>query len=94
MTASNRKSMLTGLVTGLAFTATAAILMGQGANQPVKSATEYFTTGEGDAAHLWVREGATLRCIGHGECAAHAHDDNGHHEGDGHDHANEGTRKK
>jgi hypothetical protein len=65
-----------------------AVLMGQGASTPVKSDTQYFATGEGDSAHLWVREGTTLRCVGHGACAAHAHGDDAHDhkEGDGHDH--------
>ncbi len=29
---------------------------------------EYFVTGEGDAAHLWARDGSELRCVGHGKC--------------------------
>ena len=82
------KSMFLGLAAGVALTALAGVLMGQGASQPVKSAAEYFVTGEGDAAHLWVREGAGLRCVGHGACAAHNHDDaHDHKEGDAHDHA-------
>lgn len=72
---------------GLALLTTTSIFAVQGASEPVKSPTEYFVTSEGDAAHLWVREGVTLRVVGHGackECAAKSHD--GHTEGDGHDH--------
>ncbi len=65
--------------------------MGQGASQPVlKTETQYFVTGEGDDAHLWVREAAKLRCVGHGECAALQHD---HKDGDGHDHGKEAPKK-
>lgn len=34
----------------------------------VPSVTEYFVTGEGDTAHLWIRDGSDLRCVGHGKC--------------------------
>lgn len=81
-------SVLLGLTAGVALTAVAAILMGQGASQPVKSEPQYFVTPDGDGAHLWVREGLALRVVAHGECkecAAKGHDD--HKEGDGHDHA-------
>lgn len=91
MNASKNKSLLVGLIAGASLTACAAVLMGQGASQPVKSATEYYVTGEGDEAHLWVREGTALRCVGHGECAAHAgHDHKGE---DGHDHDKKAPKK-
>lgn len=64
------------------------MLMGQGASQPVKSETQYFVTGEGDESHLWVRDGVNLRCIGHGACTAHKHD-----EGHDHDHGKEPPTK-
>ncbi|MBL9030256.1 MAG: hypothetical protein JNM80_00935 [Phycisphaerae bacterium] len=86
----NRKNVMLGVVAGIGLTALAGILMGQGASQPVKSETQYFVTGEGDEAHLWVREGTNLRCVGHGECKAHQHD---HKEGDGHDHGKETPKK-
>jgi hypothetical protein len=86
----NRKNVMLGIVAGVGLTALAGILMGQGASQPVKSETQYFVTGEGDEAHLWVREGTNLRCVGHGECMAHQHD---HKEGDGHDHGKETPKK-
>lgn len=82
-------SLFLGLAGGVVLTVTSAVLMGQGASTPVKSDTQYFVTGESDAAHLWVREGTNLRCVGHGECAAHKHgedDGHDHQEGDGHDH--------
>ncbi len=90
MHGSNRKGVVTGLVAGAAVTILAAVMMGQGASQPVKTETQYFVTGEHDEAHLWVREGTNLRCIGHGECKAHQHD---HKEGDGHDHGKETPKK-
>lgn len=86
----NRKNVMLGIIAGVGLTALAGILMGQGASQPVKSETQYFVTGEGDEAHLWVREGTNLRCVGHGECKAHQHD---HKEGDGHDHGKETPKK-
>jgi hypothetical protein len=85
MQTSNRKHVVLAFVAGIGLTALAGILMCQGANQPVKSETQYFVTGEGDDAHLWVREAAKLRCIGHGECTTHGHDHD-HKEGGGHEH--------
>lgn len=99
MTSTNRsKSVVVGLVTGVGLTALAAILMGQGANQPVKSESQYFVTADGEGAHLWVREGTALRVVAHGECKECAakgqgHDDHGHKEGDGHDHGKEAPKK-
>ena len=87
---SNRKGSLRGLTAGICLTVLTGLLMGQGASQPVKSETQYFTTGEGDEAHLWVREGTHLRCVGHGECKADGHD---HKEGEGHDHGKEAPKK-
>jgi len=66
---------------------TAAFGSQQGASQPVKSAPEYFVTADGDAAHLWVREGTTLRVVAHGACKECAeHEGHEHKEGDGHKH--------
>lgn len=90
MHTSNRRSVFLGLAAGVGLAALAGVLMGQGASQPVKSETQYFVTGEGDESHLWVREGANLRCIGHGECNAHQHD---HKEDDSHDHGKEAPKK-
>jgi hypothetical protein len=90
------KSVLVGLSAGIALTALAGILMGQGASQPVKSEPQYFVTADGDGAHLWVREGTALRVVSHGECKeckAKGHDDHDHKEGDGHDHAKPATKK-
>jgi hypothetical protein len=83
-----RKSLLLGLAAGVTLTITSAVLMGQDASTPVKSDPQYFVTAEGDAAHLWVREGANLRCVGHGECMTHKHAEgkHDHAEGDAHDH--------
>ncbi|GDX98684.1 hypothetical protein LBMAG48_10880 [Phycisphaerae bacterium] len=90
------KSVLVGLTAGIALTALAGMLMGQGASQPVKSEPQYFVTADGDGAHLWVREGTALRVVAHGECkecAAKGHDDHDHKEGDGHDHAKPAPKK-
>ena len=83
------KSVLAGIGMGVGVTVLAAMMMGQGASQPVKSETQYFVTADGEGAHLWVREGTALRVVGHGECKeckAKGHDDHDHKEGDGHDH--------
>ena len=77
----NRSSLVLAAAAGAGLAAVAGLLMGQGASQPVRSETNYFVSGEGDEAHLWVREGTNLRCVGHGECKAHAHEG-----GDGHGH--------
>ena len=70
----------------LGLTIFANSLLGQsGTAQPVKSETQYFVTGEGDEAHLWVREGSNLRCVGHGACKTHGD----HKHDDGHDHGKE-----
>jgi hypothetical protein len=90
------KSVLVGLAAGVGLTALAAVMMGQGASQPVKSEPQYFVTADGDGAHLWVREGTALRVVSHGECkecAAKGHDDHDHKEGDGHDHKKPATGK-
>lgn len=97
MQTSRSKNLIVGLVGGISIATFAAVLMGQGASQPVRSEPQYFVTGEADEAHLWVREGASLRCVGHGECSAHAHeDDHGHdhEESDGHDHGKEAPSHK
>ena len=90
MRSTTRSNIFLGMSAGIGLTALAGVLMGQSASQPVKSETQYFVTGEADAAHLWVREGASLRCVGHGECKAHAHE---HKEGDGHHHGEEAPKK-
>lgn len=93
---SRSKSVLVGLAAGAALTAMAAVMMGQGASQPVKSEPQYFVTADGDGAHLWVREGTALRVVAHGECkecAATGHDDHDHKEGDGHDHDKPAPKK-
>lgn len=95
MNQSKSKGLSIGLSAGVSLTAVAAIMMGQGANQPVKSATEYYVTADGEGAHLWVREGSTLRVVGHGECkecAAKGHGDHDHK--DGHDHGKETPKTK
>lgn len=79
----NWRGVVIGLALGIAATGFFGNILAQtGTAQPVKSDTQYFVTGEGDEAHLWVREGTNLRCVGHGECKAHS----GHKHGDGHDH--------
>lgn len=83
---SNRGNRTAAFLAGVAFTALAGVLMGQGASQPVKSEAQYFVTAHGDGAHLWVREGAALRVIGHAECSQCAAKDHNHKEGDDHDH--------
>ncbi|NUQ51745.1 MAG: hypothetical protein HUU19_03515 [Phycisphaerales bacterium] len=98
MSQSRSRSLFVGLASGVAVTAFAAILMGQGASQPVKSEPQYFVTADGDEAHLWVREGTAIRVVGHGackECAdkGHDHKDGEHKEGDGHDHAKPAAKK-
>lgn len=85
MNPTSRNTMFMGMAGGVCLTVITGMLMGQNASTPVKSQTDYFVTGEGDAAHLWVREGTALRCVGHGECTAHG-DHADHKEGDGHDH--------
>ena len=87
MKGSNRFGFIVGLAMGIGLTAVGGNLLAQSGAQPVKSETQYFVTGEGDDAHLWVREGTNLRCVGHGECKAHGdHEGHDHKEGDGHDH--------
>ncbi|MFO0875678.1 MAG: hypothetical protein U0575_17165 [Phycisphaerales bacterium] len=87
----DRRNMFVGVVVGIGVAAFTGALMGQGASQPVKSETQYFVTGEADEAHLWVREGSSLRCVGHGECTAHKGHD--HKDGDGHDHDKAAPKK-
>ncbi len=90
MSNSNRNRFSLGLATVVALTVVSAVLMGQGASTPVKSDTQYFVTGEADEAHLWVREGTNLRCVGHGACAAHKHSEGEH---DGHDHGKDSKKQ-
>lgn len=90
-------NQLTSILAGfalLATTTTAVVAFQGGASEPVKSTAEYFVTGQGDSAHLWVREGTTLRVIAHGkckECATEAGHE--HKEGDKHEHDKPGTKK-
>ncbi len=98
MIQSRSRGLLVGLSGGVTLTALAAILMGQGANQPVRSEPQYFVTADGDEAHLWVREGTAIRVVGHGackECAekGHDHKEGEHKEGDGHDHGKPAPKK-
>jgi hypothetical protein len=86
MQTSDRKNIILGLAAGVGFTVLAGVLMGQSASQPVKTETQYFVTADGEGAHLWVREGATLRVVGHGECKECTTTGHDHKEGDGHDH--------
>lgn len=75
------KSVLAGLTSGVGIVTLAAIMMGQGASQPVRSEPQYFVTADGEGAHLWVREGTDLRVVAHGECKeckAEGHDDHDH----------------
>jgi hypothetical protein len=85
--------VLVGVMMGVSVTALAALMMGQGASQPVKASTEYFVTGEDEHAHLWVREGANLRVVGHGECTKCPFEGHDHEHGDGHDHGKEAPKK-
>lgn len=90
------RSVFVGLASGVALTTIAAVMMGQGASQPVKSEAQYFVTADGEGAHLWVREGTALRVVAHGECkecTAKGHDDHDHEEDDGHDHGKETSKK-
>lgn len=73
------KSVFLGLAAGVGLTVLAGVLMGQSASQPVKSEPQYFVTPDGEGAHLWVREGAALRVVAHGECEeCKGKDDHGH----------------
>jgi hypothetical protein len=72
-------STIVGLIAGSGITAAAALLMGQGAQPPTTTppsgtqpqqttypqnrSGEYFVTGDGSSAHLWVREGMSLRHV-------------------------------
>lgn len=80
---SHSKPTLVGLVAGVGLTGLVAVMMGQSANRPVKSEPQYFVTPDGEGAHLWVREGASIRVIAHGVCEQcvaeeHDHDDHDH----------------
>lgn len=93
MSQSVSRSHFVAFFAGIGLTALTALLMGQGASQPVKSEAQYFVTADGDEAHLWVREGTTIRVVGHGackECAEKGHD---HKEGDGHNHTKPAPKK-
>lgn len=85
----NRSSVVLGLVAGAALTFAAAAMMGQGAAQRGPADTQYFVTADDGEAHLWLREGNTLKMVAHGacaECKAEGEDGHGHDDGDGHDH--------
>ncbi|MFT3685618.1 MAG: hypothetical protein QM783_11935 [Phycisphaerales bacterium] len=90
-TNTSRSRVILGIALGAGLTGAIAAMMGQGAaSQPVKSEPQYFVTADGEeGAHLWVREGATLRVVAHGECKeckAKGHEGHEHKEGDGHGH--------
>ena len=63
--------MILGMIAGAGVTAAAALMMGQAGQPDHATGTqtqpgrggEYFVTGEGGTAHLWVREGMTLRHV-------------------------------
>lgn len=89
MKSPNRTSIVLGLVAGAATTTAVAAMMGQGAAQRGPADTQYFVTADDGEAHLWLREGNTLKMVAHGkcpECKAKGHDDHDHKDGDGHDH--------
>ena len=93
---SNRTNAIVLAAAGTGFVALAALLMGQGASQPVKSEPQYFVTADGEGAHLWVREGAAIRVVAHGvckECGEHGHGDHDHKDADGHDHGKDPHKK-
>lgn len=86
----NRSSVVLGLLAGTALTVAAAAMMGQGAAKSAPTDTQYFVTADDGEAHLWLREGNTLKMVAHGACADCKKGDEGghdHKEGDGHDHA-------
>lgn len=93
MKSPNRSSIVLGLVAGAALTTAVAAMMGQGAAQRGPADTQYFVTADDGEAHLWLREGNTLKMVAHGACAeckakgAEDHDGHDHKEGDGHEHA-------
>jgi hypothetical protein len=90
MKSPNRSSIVLGLVAGAALTVAAAAMMGQGAAQGGPADTQYFVTADDGEAHLWLREGNTLKMVAHGACAE-CKDGHDHEEGDGHDHAKPAT---
>lgn len=67
MQTNNRKSLIHGLVAGAVLTAVAGVLMGQATAQTSSPYPEYFVTASGVKATLWLREGTTLRAVGHGQ---------------------------
>lgn len=86
----NRSSVVLGLIAGVGLTAALAAMMGQGAAQRAPADTQYFVTADDGEAHLWLRDGNTLKMVAHGkcdQCAGKEDDGHGHKEGDGHDHA-------
>lgn len=83
------KGLAVCLATALGLTVLwSSSLLGQigGIGGPDRSEAEYFVTGEGDAAHLWIREGSTIRCVGHGKCKSQGDRKPDDHKHDGHDH--------
>lgn len=78
-TAKGRISTVVLIIAVAAMCLVGTLMAQTGQSPPARAEPQYFVTGEGDEAHLWVREGTKLRCLGHGECKAHQH-------GDGHDH--------
>lgn len=87
-------TLTNSILAGIAFVSAATLVTTQGASEPVRSAPEYFVTADGDNAHLWVREGNSLRVVGHGickDCRFNADDE--HQDGDGHDHGKSGEKR-
>lgn len=63
------KGLVACLATALGLTVlSSSSLLGQFTDDTGRSETEYFVTGEVDIAHVWVRDGLDLRCVGHGKC--------------------------
>lgn len=67
----NRTSLLIGILAGIALGGLGGNLLAQQGGAVAANA-QFFVTGQGETAHLWVREGLNLRCVGHGECRSNA----------------------
>lgn len=85
MKSANRSSIVLGLVAGAGLTVVAAAMMGQGAARNSPADSQYFVTANNGEAHLWLREGNTLKMVAHGKCGEC--EGKGHNDGDGHDHS-------
>jgi len=69
MKSPNSSSVVLGLIAGVGLTASLAAMMGLGAAQRSPADTQYFVTADDGEAHLWLREGNSLKFVAHGECA-------------------------